>query len=482
MGSFLPMAVGLVAIPLILEKLGLERFGLLTLAWLIVGYFSLFDFGLGRALTKIIAEYVGAGREEEVPQVFWTSMVLMLSLGILGAVLFWFLAPSLVNILSVSLNHRGEAVDIFRLLATSLPIVIILAGLRGVLEAYHRFRIINLIRIPLGAATYVLPVVILWFNDSLIAVVIGLICVRVLLVLIYVGVIWKTAPALRLVVLGDRKVIRRLLGYGGWMTVSNLVGPLMTYMDGFVIGALLTVSAVAFYTVPYEVATKLWIFPTAIIAALFPLLSQKLARENDAAKRIFFGSVKFLFFALFPLILTLISFSNELLTFWLGSEFGNKSTLILQILLIGVFVNSMAMFPYSLLQSAGYPRYTAFLHLVELPLYCFLLVFLLKEFGIVGAAVAWLVRVSLDSSLLVYIVCKCIPEFARGVKLLLVGQCLAMLIFILVMFNLTPFFKVITSVAVIVLTSIWGINVVVAMCRAEGIHNISGIRKLLIEN
>ena len=95
---------------------------------------------------------------------------------------------------------------------------------------------------------------------------------------------------------------------------------------------------------------------------------------------------------------------------------------------------------------------------------------------------AWLVRVSLDSSLLVYIVCKCIPEFARGVKLLLVGQCLAMLIFILVMFNLTPFFNVITSVAVIVLTSIWGINVVVAMCRAEGIHNISGIRKLLIEN
>ena len=108
MGSFLPMVVGLAAVPLILEKLGLERFGLLTLAWLIVGYFSLFDFGLGRALTKIIAEYVGARREEEVPQVFWTSMALMLALSILGAILFWFLAPSLVNILSVSLSHRGE--------------------------------------------------------------------------------------------------------------------------------------------------------------------------------------------------------------------------------------------------------------------------------------------------------------------------------------------------------------------------------------
>lgn len=474
--------MGLVAIPIILEKLGLERFGLLTWAWLIVGYFSLFDFGLGRALTKIIAEYEGAGRRDDVPQVFWTSMALMLSLGILGATLFWLLAPTLTEILSVTSDHSGEAVEIFRLLAISLPIVIILAGLRGVLEAYHRFRLINQIKIPLGAATYILPVVILWLNDSLVAVVIGLIAVRVFLLLIYAWIIWNTVPVLQIVVLGDAKITRRLLSFGGWMTISNLVGPLMIYMGSFAIGAVLTVSAVAFYTVPHEVATKLWVFPTAIIVSLFPLLSQKLAREKEAAKKIFFESVRFSFFALFALILFLVCFSGELLTIWLGAEFGEKSTLTLQLLLIGIFLNSMAMFPYALLQSAGYPRYTAFLHLLELPLYGALLIFFLTEYGIVGAALAWLVRAILDTGLLAWIVCKCLPEFAAGMKTALVGQLLATLLFMMVLLMPSLLSRAIVSASVIVLTSAWGIMLLLALCRAHGIHNLSSIRKLLNES
>jgi len=481
-GSIVPLSVGLISIPIIIDQLGIERFGLLTIAWLTVGYFSLFDLGLGRALTKLVAEYRGAAREHEVPQLFWTSMVIMSALGVAGAVLLGFLAEPLINVLTISVNHMAEALAVIQLLALSLPIIIVTSGLRGVLEAYHQFRLINLIRIPVGVANFVLPIFILWFENSLPAAVVGIIASRVVLLVVYAGLVMRIIPTIKGVSLINGGVARELLQFGGWMTVSNLVGPLMTYMDGFVIGALLSVSAMAFYTIPYEVVTKLWVFPTAIIVSLFPLLSQKLVREKDAAKKIFFGSVRFLFFALFPLILTLVSFSNELLTFWLGSEFADKSTLILQFLLIGVFVNSIAMFPYGLLQSAGYPRYTAFLHLVELPLYCFFLVFLLNELGIVGAAIAWLMRVSLDSSLLIYIVCKCIPEFARGVKFLLIGQCLAVLTFTLVMFTLTPFSKIIVSVSVIVLTSIWGVNVLVAMCRAEGIHNIAAIRKLLIEN
>ena len=166
----------------------------------------------------------------------------------------------------------------------------------------------------------------------------------------------------------------------------------------------------------------------------------------------------------------------------MGSEFGDKSALILQFLLVGVFINSMAMFPYGLLQSAGYPRYTALLHLVELPLYCVLLVFLLSEYGVVGASVAWLVRASLDSGLLGLIVCKCMPEFSSGIKYLLLGQCLAMIFFALVMFALTPFSKMIVCLAVMLLTAIWGFNMLVAMCREKGIDNFTDLRKLLNEN
>ena len=61
------MAVAVVTIPALIGRLGTDRFGVLTLAWILLGYFSLFDLGLGRALTKMVAEQLGLGQERDIP-------------------------------------------------------------------------------------------------------------------------------------------------------------------------------------------------------------------------------------------------------------------------------------------------------------------------------------------------------------------------------------------------------------------------------
>ena len=61
------MLLAIVAIPMVIEGMGLARFGVLTIAWMVVGYFSLVDFGLGRALTKLVAEKLGSGQGNEIP-------------------------------------------------------------------------------------------------------------------------------------------------------------------------------------------------------------------------------------------------------------------------------------------------------------------------------------------------------------------------------------------------------------------------------
>ena len=55
-GSVLPLLVGAVLFPLQINTYGTERFGLLAIAWSLVGYFSLFDMGLSRALTQVVSE------------------------------------------------------------------------------------------------------------------------------------------------------------------------------------------------------------------------------------------------------------------------------------------------------------------------------------------------------------------------------------------------------------------------------------------
>ncbi|MHB1391461.1 MAG: oligosaccharide flippase family protein, partial [Thermoleophilia bacterium] len=84
-GQVIPLLVALVSIPILMRGLGTDKFGVLTLAWLIIGYFSFFDMGLGRALTILVAEKLDDGSTEEVNSLIWSAMSLLLVPGMLSA-------------------------------------------------------------------------------------------------------------------------------------------------------------------------------------------------------------------------------------------------------------------------------------------------------------------------------------------------------------------------------------------------------------
>ena len=131
-GSGAPMVVAVFCIPILIHGLGTERFGVLTLAWTLIGYASLFDLGLGRALTQLVARKLGAGEEKDVPGLVWTSLALMLLLGVLGAGVVGLSSPWLVHrALNVPAELQREALESFYLLGLAVPVVICTTGLRG---------------------------------------------------------------------------------------------------------------------------------------------------------------------------------------------------------------------------------------------------------------------------------------------------------------------------------------------------------------
>ena len=401
LGTGAPLLVAIVAIPMLIEGLGIARFGVLTLAWMVVGYFSLFDLGLGRALTKLVAEKLGKGQDNEIPALVWTAMSLMAVLGVLGAVVVAALSPWLVGgVLKIPTELQPETLTAFYLLAASIPIVISTTGLRGILEAHQRFGLVNAVRIPLGIFTFLGPVAVLPFSNSLVPVVAVLVIARLVSWCAYAVLCLKVEPALRHSVSIHRAMVRPLINFGGWMTVTNIVGPLMVYMDRFLIGAVVSMIAVAYYSTPYEVVTKLWIIPGALMGVLFPAFAAALVQDRARAARLFNRSVNYIFLSLFPVVLIIVTFAHEGLTLWLGSEFADNSSLVLQLLAVGVLINSLAHVPSGLVQGAGRPDLTAKLHLTELPFYLLMLWWLLGAYGIVGAAIAWVVRVAVDTLVL----------------------------------------------------------------------------------
>src|SRR5258708_27686898 len=81
LGLVSPLLVGLVAVPILIRAMGVTRFGVLSLAWIVIGYFSLFDLGIGRAVTKLIADKLAAHEEHSIPPLAWASLLLLLVLG-----------------------------------------------------------------------------------------------------------------------------------------------------------------------------------------------------------------------------------------------------------------------------------------------------------------------------------------------------------------------------------------------------------------
>lgn len=396
-----PMLVAILTIPILVKGLGIDRFGLLTLSWTVIGYFSLFDMGLGRALTQLLAQKLGAGEEQEIPSLVWTAIFLMLVLGLLGAIIVGLLSPWLVrDVLKIPEALRSETILTFYLLSLSMPIIISSAGFAGILEAQQRFGLVSIVRVLMGTFTFLGPLLVLPFSQNLPSVIVALIIGRTLALIILFLLCIHATPILRQAIALKWSEIRPLLRFGGWMTISNIISPIMVYLDRFLIGALVSMAAVAYYTTPYEVVTKLWIIPGALTGVLFPAFTASFVQDQRRTMVLFERGVKYIFLLLFPITLLIVSFAHETMDLWLDSGFARNSTIILQLLAIGVFINSLARIPYTLIQGIGRPDITAKLHLIELVVYLPLLWWATSVSGIKGTALAWVIRAAIDTLLL----------------------------------------------------------------------------------
>ena len=192
----------------------------------------------------------------------------------------------------------------------------------------------------------------------------------------------------------DAGRLRSLLQDGGWVTVSNLVSPVMNTLDRYILGFARDVAAVAFYAAPSDAANKLLVVPVALTRGLFPALS----REASAAARRALVWQAHRLVALYCLPLAVVGawWSPTVVDLWLGSSFVATSTPVLRILMIGFLLGAFAQVPFTEVQARGRADLSARLHLLEVGPFVVGAWWLSREHGAVGASLAWTLRNAVD--------------------------------------------------------------------------------------
>lgn len=418
-GRGLPLLLALLLTPILVQQLGIERWGLFTLALALVGVFSVFDLGVGHALTRAVSERIGAGRAEEAAGLVGAALVTLGGFSLVLGVLMWLAIPALVHrLLNVPPELQTQAVAGLRVLAAAAPLVVLNAALWGVLAAYQRFRAANLVNIPVNLFYYLGPVLILLVWDDLTAVMLMLVLVRLANTVSYLLLLRRLVRQ----VLGTRLrivLVLPLLRMGGWMTFSSIVTQALLYADRFLIGALLSLAAVAYYATPLDLVIRVWMVPVAVAQTLLPAFSSSYAslpRQTAALLRR--GGLMVMGLCL-PVALVLAAAGEEILALWLGPDFAAGGGLVLRILGVGIFFSCLAFVPSALIDAIGRPDTTARFALAQAVVYLPVATLLLLWQGIEGAAIAWALRCAVDAGGKLWLAARLYPDAADAVRRLL---------------------------------------------------------------
>lgn len=352
------MVIG--AFPVLIGGLGQERFGIYTLANSVSGALGFLDFGLAAATIKFTAEYHAKGDYPAMTEVLSLSLYFCGIMGIVVGAALFSMAPWMLSLFSVNTAVYEEALFAFRVAGVQIGIALFFNVLLSVAKALQRFDVSAKLVSLLSVATLGSAVAMVTMGAGLRGVMVSSL-VGYLVLVGFASWIVKTllqGKAQFCLVRLRPPVLRRMFGYGSYITINSIATSLVYPMQRVLVGYFLGPSSVTFYAVAFAPASKIHAIVQAAAEVMFPFSSAagRFDEIKPLYRKMLGGSLVFGLLACLPLALL----SAQILEIWAGVDVARQSGRLLAILAFAYFFLSLTPAPYFLLDGLGRPRMNTF--------------------------------------------------------------------------------------------------------------------------
>ncbi|MFC0250847.1 oligosaccharide flippase family protein [Massilia consociata] len=357
LGAAIPALVMLGTVPLVVKGLGDAGYGVYSLVTAIVGYFAVIDINVTAGSVKYIAEHNARKDEDKIFETMSFGLATYAIIGLLGAIgLFlgarWFVT----DVFSVPGQLVPEAIDTLRLAALGFLLGQVQNYLNSVPQSLMRYDISARVEMVFGTLVPLATVGVLLLGHGLFEVIL----LRVVASSIHCAILWR---AIRRLLPNARwrwpgaRFRSQLLGFSAYSFLSRFAMLSYTYADKLIIGALVGVTGLAYFTVAATLANRVLSLTFRLSSVFFPAASA-LAAAGELVRldRVYVKATRYVVF-LNAAILTLVAvFAHQILGYWMNDEFARNGATVLAVMALSQFIDSLTSLPSLVNDGMGHPR------------------------------------------------------------------------------------------------------------------------------
>ncbi len=414
-GSALPALVALATVPLLIRGLGLEGFGLVTVIGAIVGYVGIFDLSLSAGAIKYLAEYHARNDRQRFAETFWFGLIFYGLLGLAGgALLFAFAAPLLSHLFNVSALLHDDALLALHFAALGFALSQLQNYLLVVPQALQRYDRSAGSEAFFGITANIVSAVVALYGDGVAGVVLARVAVSC------ANLLWLACMIYRLDVplgpaLPQRTTCTTLAQFSAHTWLSRLASLLHQHADKLLVGSLAGPVALAFYTVPSQLAGRLLGLTYRLASVIYPRVSALAATgEQSALRALYLDATRLLGYLNFAVLGMIALAGDSFLRRWVGPEFVAEGYPVLLLITAALLADSLTTIPSLVNDGLGHPKITGRFAIARGVFGVGLVWVGISVGGIVGAAAAHLLASLLMAALFVgYVHGRTVPVSLR---------------------------------------------------------------------
>ncbi len=357
LGAAIPALVMLATVPMVVKGLGDASYGVYSLVTAIVGYFAVIDINVTAGSVKYIAEHNARKDEEGVYETLSFGLATYAIIGVLGALGLllgaqWFVT----SVFSVPAALVPEAIATLRLAALGFLLGQVQSYLNSVPQSLMRYDISARVEMVFGTLVPIATVGVLLLGYGLFEVVL----LRVIASALHCTILWRAVkhllPGFHLRWPGER-ARGALLGFSAYSFLSRFATLSYAHADKLIIGALVGVTGLAYFTVAATLANRVLSLTFRLSGVFFPAASA-MAAQGELARldRAYLKATRYVVFLNAAILVLVAVFAHQILRYWMNEDFARNGALVLAVMALSQFVDSLTSLPSLVNDGMGHPR------------------------------------------------------------------------------------------------------------------------------